>query len=73
MEGVIERNLPHGGRTLADREGGHDPEKNEDDRRNLYCARPPDSAGFKDRIAHFTWPWYGIHLQALSSLPQKKV
>jgi C4-dicarboxylate transporter/malic acid transport protein len=58
MERVIERHLPHGGRTMAEREGGHDPEKNEDDHRNMYCARPPDSAGFKDRIAHFTWPWF---------------
>lgn len=23
-----------------------------------YEARPPDSASFKDRIAHFTWPWF---------------
>jgi C4-dicarboxylate transporter/malic acid transport protein len=58
MEGIIERHHPSGGRTLAEREGNSDPEKNEDDRRNLYCASPPDSAGFKDRIAHFTWPWF---------------
>lgn len=55
---IIERHLPHGGRTLAEREGDHDPEKNEDHRRNLYRASPPDSASFKDRIAHFTWPWF---------------
>jgi C4-dicarboxylate transporter/malic acid transport protein len=58
MERVIERHLPHGGRTLAEREGGHDPEKNEDDNRNMFRGSPPDSAGFKDRIAHFTWPWF---------------
>ena len=23
-----------------------------------FEARPPDSADFKDRIAHFTWPWF---------------
>jgi len=55
---IIERHLPHGGRTLAERDGDVDPEKNEDHRRNLYRASPPDSASFKDRIAHFTWPWF---------------
>ena len=23
-----------------------------------YESRPPDSASFKDRVAHFTWPWF---------------
>ncbi|EME78377.1 uncharacterized protein MYCFIDRAFT_58471 [Pseudocercospora fijiensis CIRAD86] len=27
------------------------------DRRD-FEPRPPDSASFKDRIAHFTWPWF---------------
>lgn len=26
--------------------------------RKDFEANPPDSADFKDRIAHFTWPWF---------------
>lgn len=26
--------------------------------RKDFEARPPDSADFMDRIAHFTWPWF---------------
>lgn len=58
MERVLERHRPAEGRTLADREGGHDPEKNQDDYNNMYRTEPPATAGFKDRIAHFTWPWF---------------
>ena len=41
------------------RRGSHgiDEEKGAPGRKD-FEANPPDSADFKDRIAHFTWPWF---------------
>lgn len=37
-------------------EAERDLEKNED--KKTFEPNPPDTASFKDRIAHFTWPWF---------------
>lgn len=58
MEGVQERQTASSSRAQASMANGHDPEKNEPTQLDPYSARPPDSASFKDRIAHFTWPWF---------------
>jgi C4-dicarboxylate transporter/malic acid transport protein len=38
---------------------GDDPEKQEEEEEHHHHnAQPPSSANFRDRIAHFTWPWF---------------
>jgi len=46
------------GRMQGSTEGANDLEKNENQQSNPFESNPPDSASFRDRIAHFTWPWF---------------
>lgn len=77
MEGVQSRQTNGSGLTRAPTSNGHDPEKNQREQFDPYTARPPESAGFKDRIAHFTWPWFastmstGALAVVLSQTPNK--
>lgn len=41
-----------------EKQNGNGANGNDNAHQNDYEARPPDSASFKDRIAHFTWPWF---------------
>ncbi|CAK3967771.1 Malic acid transport [Lecanosticta acicola] len=53
--------LPHPFRSPgieADEDFNRDLEKYQNDDRADFKPNPPKSADFKDRIAHFTWPWF---------------